>query len=236
VMAKVKVLYIGNLRADITEEMLRAVFQQFGELIAVTIARDAYTRMPRGFAFVEYKDREGARRGLSLNDTEFAGQKLHVTLAKPPPARRGGFRGAADASDPIAAAAAFAADRPFRGRGRGYRGRGGPGDRGGGFHPYAREEDFPSSEFPRGRGRGRGRRPYGGADYDFDSPGYGPATAAFEAYQQQSLPYYYAAAAAAMPQAYAAMGRGAATGSAVDNSTTAALYQYYQQQYGGGSG
>jgi RNA recognition motif-containing protein len=89
-------LYVGNLPYETTESDLQALFEATGQVSTVNIVRDRATGQPRGFAFVEMNDAEGARRAISeLDRHQFGGRNLTVNEAKPMAARSnsGGFGG-----------------------------------------------------------------------------------------------------------------------------------------------
>jgi len=46
-------LYVGNLSYSVTEEQLRQLFSQAGEIKEVALIMDRDTRQPKGFGFVE---------------------------------------------------------------------------------------------------------------------------------------------------------------------------------------
>jgi RNA recognition motif-containing protein len=71
-------LYVGNLNYKTTEETLKELFAQFGEVTSVNILQG------RGFGFVEMATAEGAQDAKGkLNSTEFDGRKLIVNDARP---------------------------------------------------------------------------------------------------------------------------------------------------------
>ena len=89
-------LYVGNLPYDTTEADLQTLFEATGQVSTVTIVRDRATGQPRGFAFVEMSDAEGARRAISeLDRHQLGGRSLTVNEAKPMAARSegGGYGG-----------------------------------------------------------------------------------------------------------------------------------------------
>ena len=89
-------LYVGNLPYQTTESDLQAMFEAAGQVSSINIVRDRSTGQPRGFAFVEMSDVEGARRAITeLDKREVDGRSLTVNEAKPMPARSngGGFNG-----------------------------------------------------------------------------------------------------------------------------------------------
>jgi RNA recognition motif-containing protein len=83
-----KNLYVGNLSYDTTEETLRTLFAEYGEIESVNLITDRYTGRSRGFAFVEMATEESAQeamRGLSGRPVD--GRELKVDEAKPRPTR-----------------------------------------------------------------------------------------------------------------------------------------------------
>jgi len=89
-------LYVGNLPYQTSESDLQALFEAAGQVSSINIVRDRATGQPRGFAFVEMSDAEGARRAITeLDKREIDGRSLTVNEAKPMPARSngGGFNG-----------------------------------------------------------------------------------------------------------------------------------------------
>ena len=83
-----KKIYVGNLPFSTTEDSLRDLFAQHGEVHSASIITDRDTGRPRGFAFVEM-DPSGADSAIdALDQTEFEGRKLTVNAAKPREPRR----------------------------------------------------------------------------------------------------------------------------------------------------
>jgi cold-inducible RNA-binding protein len=77
-----KKIYVGNLPFSSTEEEIRSMFAQFGDVTSVSIITDRETGSPRGFGFVEME--EGADKAISaLDNTELGGRNLRVNEAKP---------------------------------------------------------------------------------------------------------------------------------------------------------
>jgi RNA recognition motif-containing protein len=76
-------LYVGNLNYRTTEEKLKDLFSQFGEVNSVNILQG------RGFGFVEMATSESALDAKAkLNGTEFDGRKIIVNDARPRTERR----------------------------------------------------------------------------------------------------------------------------------------------------
>ena len=88
-------LYVGNLPYNVTEDELRDLFAQAGEIKEITLILDRDTRRPKGFGFVEMTNTEDAEKAIRMfNNYEFEGRNLRVSLARPREERGGGgFRG-----------------------------------------------------------------------------------------------------------------------------------------------
>lgn len=84
-------LYVGNLPYETTESELQELFGGAGQVNTVNIVRDRMSGRPRGFAFVEMGDAEGARQAISeLNQHVIGSRHLTVNEAKPQEPRAGG--------------------------------------------------------------------------------------------------------------------------------------------------
>lgn len=80
------VVYVANLSASVDEDDLRRLFDNYGTVTRVTIAIDEATRLPRGFAFVEYHPTtlDIATIIRATDGHELAGQRISVRAAAPP--------------------------------------------------------------------------------------------------------------------------------------------------------
>jgi len=77
-------IYCGNLNWETTEEGLKAAFEEFGEVSAVTIIKDRYTGQSRGFGFVEMpNDDEGQAAIAAMNGKDIDGRPIKVDQARP---------------------------------------------------------------------------------------------------------------------------------------------------------
>lgn len=71
-------LYVGNLNYKTTEDTLKQLFSQYGEVISVNILQG------RGFGFIEMATPESAVEAKNrLSGTEFDGRKLIINDARP---------------------------------------------------------------------------------------------------------------------------------------------------------
>ena len=84
-------VYVGNLSYDATEEDIRTVFTEYGEVKRVQVPSDRETGRPRGFAFVEMETEEEETKAIeALDGAEWMGRNLKVNKARPREDRRGG--------------------------------------------------------------------------------------------------------------------------------------------------
>lgn len=78
-------IYVANVNFRATEDELKALFAQYGEVSSVKILKDRETNRSRGFGFVEMPDDEQGRTAInSLNGSEFNQRNLVVKEALPP--------------------------------------------------------------------------------------------------------------------------------------------------------
>jgi cold-inducible RNA-binding protein len=77
-------MYVGNLSYDVTEDELRDLFSQQGEVSDVAVITDRETGRPRGFAFVTMADQAGMESAIqNLHGKEFNGRAITVNEARP---------------------------------------------------------------------------------------------------------------------------------------------------------
>lgn len=132
-------IYVGNVDYSTTADDLERHFHGCGSVNRVTILTDKFTGHPKGFAYVEFAEKDSVQIAVALDESSFKGRIIKVnpkrtnrpgisTTNRAPPARGGfgggGFRGGRGG---------FGAMRA-RGYGGGWRG--GRGGRGRGFAPY----------------------------------------------------------------------------------------------------
>ncbi|XP_073431536.1 probable RNA-binding protein 23 isoform X3 [Dendrobates tinctorius] len=72
-------LYVGSLHFNITEDMLRGIFEPFGRIENIQLLREPDTGRSKGYGFITFVDAECARRALDqLNGFELAGRAMRV--------------------------------------------------------------------------------------------------------------------------------------------------------------
>jgi len=75
-------LYIGNLSFKATEENVRGLFAEIGEVVSIDLITDARTKKPKGFAFVVMaSDGEAQKAIAALNGTLLLDRPLSVSEA-----------------------------------------------------------------------------------------------------------------------------------------------------------
>ena len=93
-------LFVGNLSFQATEEDLRELFAQAGNVETVRIITDQFTGRPRGFGFVEMATKDEAQKAVEqLNGRLFRDRNLVVDEARPQPQRGGGGGGGGPRGD-----------------------------------------------------------------------------------------------------------------------------------------
>jgi RNA recognition motif-containing protein len=88
-------IYVGNLAPDVTEEDLRTLFSQHGQVKEVKIIRDMFSQESRGFGFIEMPGQTEAQAAIKeLNMQNLKGKNIAVNEARPKKDRdRRGGRG-----------------------------------------------------------------------------------------------------------------------------------------------
>jgi len=77
-----KNLYVGNLSFDTTDDTLRELFTQYGEVESAKVITDRESGRSRGFGFVEMVNGDDEAI-TSLDGKEVDGRSLKVNAAKP---------------------------------------------------------------------------------------------------------------------------------------------------------
>jgi len=88
-------IYVGNLPYSVTDDDLRNIFGEFGELAAAEVIKDKFSGQSKGFGFVDMPSNSAADAAIkALNETDMKGRKLTVNEARPRAERpRGGGGG-----------------------------------------------------------------------------------------------------------------------------------------------
>ena len=77
-------LYVGNLSYSTTEEELRELFSQAGNVASVAVIKDRDTGQSKGFGFIEMTTQAEAQTAISkFNSYKMGERALTVNLARP---------------------------------------------------------------------------------------------------------------------------------------------------------
>jgi cold-inducible RNA-binding protein len=87
-------LYVGNMPYTTTEEELRTLFGQAGNVMSVAVIKDRDTGQSKGFGFIEMSTQAEAQKAISMFNRYHMGEReLTVNLARPREDRGGGAGG-----------------------------------------------------------------------------------------------------------------------------------------------
>jgi len=85
-----KKLYVGNLSYNVTEDQIRELFAQVGEITEVKVIMDRDTGNSKGFAFVQMSDDTAAQDAIRrFNGHSLDDRALNVSEARPREERSG---------------------------------------------------------------------------------------------------------------------------------------------------
>eukprot|EP00727_Mastigamoeba_balamuthi_P000801 m51a1_g10718 putative poly -binding protein ii-like (227) ;mRNA; r:223904-225051 len=127
-------VFVGNVHFGATQEEVTQHFQGCGQIIRVTVMTDKFTGAAKGFAYIEFGDKDAAQAALMLNESVLHGRQIKVMPKRTNVPGRGHSRGRGRGfgMGPFMMSPfmmnPYMMGMPFRGRGRGGRGRG--------FSPY----------------------------------------------------------------------------------------------------
>lgn len=72
-------LYVGSLHFNITEDMLKGIFEPFGKIDDIKLIRDHDTGKSHGYGFITFHNADDAKKALEqLNGFELAGRPMKV--------------------------------------------------------------------------------------------------------------------------------------------------------------
>lgn len=85
-------MYVGNLSFGSTEDDIKGLFSQYGEVTDIHLPMDRESGRPRGFGFVTMDSKEAMIEAIKqLDGHDFDGRSLRVNEARP--REEGGNRG-----------------------------------------------------------------------------------------------------------------------------------------------
>jgi len=83
-------IFVSNLSYGVNSDDLREVFSEYGEVVSANVIQDKLTNRSRGFGFVEMNDEDGKKAIDALNDAEYDGKVISVSVARPRTENRSG--------------------------------------------------------------------------------------------------------------------------------------------------
>ena len=79
-------IYVGNLAYKSTDEDLRTLFGQYGEVTSARVVVDRVSGRSKGFGFVEMPNENEANAAIeAINGKDFQGRPLRVNQSQPKP-------------------------------------------------------------------------------------------------------------------------------------------------------
>ena len=76
-------IFVGNLSWSATEDSMKELFAQYGEIISVRIVTDPYTGRSKGFGFVEMADEAACNQAIEkLDNYNFVNRPIRVSRAR----------------------------------------------------------------------------------------------------------------------------------------------------------
>ncbi|RNA19179.1 RNA-binding 39 isoform X2 [Brachionus plicatilis] len=73
-------MYVGSLHPNISEEMLQAIFEPFGLIDAILLARDDFGRS-KGYGFIQFASADDGKKAMEqLNNFELVQKPIKVSL------------------------------------------------------------------------------------------------------------------------------------------------------------
>ena len=76
-------LFVGNLSYDTTEDELKELFSQAGNVKSVSVIKDRATGRSKGFAFIEMTSQSEVEQAIKMfNGTTFGNREIKVDIAK----------------------------------------------------------------------------------------------------------------------------------------------------------
>ncbi|XP_070195039.1 RNA-binding protein 39-like isoform X2 [Littorina saxatilis] len=93
-------LYVGSLHFNITEEMLKGIFEPFGKIDDIKLIRDHETSRSQGYGFLTFRNPDDAKKALEqLNGFELAGRPMKVGNVTERTGMEGGASSALDTDE-----------------------------------------------------------------------------------------------------------------------------------------
>jgi RNA recognition motif-containing protein len=77
-------IYIGNLSDHTTEDTLKILFAEYGEIESIKVIKDRFSGRPKGYGFIEMPSNSEADQAIkALNGNRLDGNHIKVKPADP---------------------------------------------------------------------------------------------------------------------------------------------------------
>jgi len=76
-------IYVGQLPYSMTEDELKEMFSEYGEIASLNLIMDKYSGQSKGFGFIDMPDNSGADKAIkALNKSMLKGREIKVNQAE----------------------------------------------------------------------------------------------------------------------------------------------------------
>ncbi len=76
-------LFVANLSSDVSERKLRREFETYGPIKRIRLVHDKYSGKPKGYAFIEFEDKEDMKEAYKVADgTRIEGKRCLVDVER----------------------------------------------------------------------------------------------------------------------------------------------------------
>ncbi len=76
-------IYVGQLPYSVTEDELKTMFSEFGEIVSVNIIKDRFSGNSKGFGFIDMPNNSEADKAIkALNKSTLNGREIKVNQAE----------------------------------------------------------------------------------------------------------------------------------------------------------
>jgi len=76
-------IYVGNIQRETSENEVRELFEAYGKIESINLIRDNYSKMLKGFGFVEMNNEDEAKNAIKNLDGQLLnGRPLTVNIAR----------------------------------------------------------------------------------------------------------------------------------------------------------
>lgn len=78
-------IWVGSVDFSVKKEQLEEFFSCCGSIKRSTIPADHFSHKPKGYAYIEFENKEAAKNALALDNELFAGKNIKVKPKKDKP-------------------------------------------------------------------------------------------------------------------------------------------------------